>query len=333
LQHTASGQTDEEDDRQTLALSFNHAYRDREWSRAIRLGHELAEAAPDNSIYAYNLACVYALSGDTDNAGTWLVAAARRGFTHIRRLTTDPDIADLRGSDAYATVLARVKTNQEEALARAEVKFLEHPPLVELPPGHDPSKAPPLIIALHGYGCRPESMIAQWREVADQIGAIVAAPQGLYKVRGSRGYSWFAPGSVDFDEADHLTRFTLDLLMKKHKIDPSRVILTGFSQGGYVAYAAGSRQPYRFPSVIPMGAGYVPAIDAPDQAAGGNRPRFYFMIGRHDPAVGQLDKAVEDFTKAGFVVKPRIYPAVGHAFPTDMVEEIQDALDFVLDRR
>lgn len=329
----AQGQEIDDDERQRLATDFTYAYRDRDWSRAIEVGLELVEIAPKNDINAYNLACVYALNGDTGSAGTWLIAAAKGGFRHLKRFETDADLAGVRKGTAYATALELVKANQKKALARLEKKFLKHPPLVVLPSGYDETEASPLIIALHGYGCRADMMTMEWSGVADRIGAILVAPQGVYKVKGSSGYSWFGPGSVDYDEADHLVRLTLDLVMKDYEIDRDRLILTGFSQGGYVAYVVSTKQPYLFPAVIPMGAGYVAAIDAPERATGSGRPRFYFMIGEHDQSVDQIDDAVEAFVRAGYAVEKRIYPGVGHAFPKNMIEEIHEALDFVLDHR
>ncbi len=327
------GQSADDDERHSLATDFAQAYRDRDWSRAIQVGRELVEIAPKNDIHAYNLACVYALNGDIDSAGTWLAKAAERGFRHLKRFETDADLVGVRKNTAYATALALVKANQEKAFARLDKKFLKHPPLVVLPSGYDKNVASPLVIALHGYGCRADMMTREWKGMADRIGAILVAPQGVYKVKGGSGYSWFGPGTVDYDEADHLVRLTLDLVMKEYEIDKNRLILTGFSQGGYVAYVVSARQPYLFPAVIPMGAGYVAAIDAPERATGSSRPRYYFMIGEHDQSVDQIHDAVEAFKRAGYAVKKRIYPGVGHAFPKNMVQEIHDALDFVLDHR
>ena len=42
--------------------------------------------------------------------------------------------------------------------------------------------------------------------------------------------------------------------------------------------------------------------------------------------------AVTDFAEAGYDVKLRVYPKVGHVFPLNRGEELRKALDFVLDR-
>ena len=108
------------------------------------------------------------------------------------------------------------------------------------------------------------------------------------------------------------------------------MILTGFSQGAYVAYAVGLRHPERFVGVIPMGGGYIPKLDRPTKATGPRVPRFYFMVGKLDRAVEPMTTAAKDFTEAGYDVELRVYPNVGHTFPLDQDVELRKALRFVL---
>ena len=328
----ARAQRPEDDRLSQLVSNFREAYQKKDWPRAIDVGRKLVEVAPDNGVHAYNLACVYSLNGDTEEAAALLAKAADNGFARVSLVETDSDLDNLREHAGYQAALALVRTNQRKTFAGLRRDFLRAPPLVVLPTGHRENEPSPLIVALHGYGARARGMAKAWEMVADQIGAILVAPQAVHRVNGGTGFSWLARGDQSVDEADFLVKLTLEMVTKKFKIDSKRTVLTGFSQGGFVAHAVGAKQPYKFSGVIPMAGGYIPAIDAPAKATGDAPPRFYFMVGEHDRPLEQMRQAAEDFAAAGFDVKLRIYPGVGHTFPKNTVEELHDALEYVLER-
>ena len=79
----AAAQTRGSGEAQRAAEAFQQAYRTKDWSRAIEIGLKLVELAPDSSTHPYNLACAYALKGDTDEAAKWLGKAAENGFSRF----------------------------------------------------------------------------------------------------------------------------------------------------------------------------------------------------------------------------------------------------------
>ena len=315
---------------QRLREDFGNAYRAKDWPKAIEAQQELLDLAPKNSIYAYNLACAYSRNSDADNAAKWLVKAAKNGFSEVRLIETDDDFDSIRESPGYKTALSTIKDNQKHVFASVKSRFLKRDLLIILPPEYDENIPAPLIVALHGGGSRPEYIIRGWTTVAAQMGAILVAPQAVYRLERTTGYSWIKPGDEYPDESDYLVRLTLDLIEERYKIDKERTILTGFSQGGFMAHAVGGRLPYEFAGVIPMGCPYIPAIDRPTAPTGNRPPRFYFMVGEHDSVIRQTRKAAEDFTTAGFDVKLRVYPEVAHTFPRNTIEELNEAVDYVL---
>ncbi len=94
-------------------------------------------------------------------------------------------------------------------------------------------------------------------------------------------------------------------------------------------YSIAVRNPTLFRGVIPIGGGYVPAIDAPPPASTESPPKFYFMVGQHDSSVRANKRAAKDFAAAGYDAEVVVYPDVGHAFPQDALGELRQALDFV----
>lgn len=72
-----------------------------------------------------------------------------------------------------------------------------------------------------------------------------------------------------------------DFVRERYAADDRRIILTGFLQGGTVAYAVGARHPDVFCGVIPMGAACIPEIDAPPDAPDDRAPPLSCCTARH----------------------------------------------------
>ncbi|MEJ2581808.1 MAG: hypothetical protein P8127_09285, partial [Acidobacteriota bacterium] len=64
---------------QVLRRAFDEAYHLEDWEEAIEIGLDLVELVP-RSVEQYNLACVYAHSGDSRSALRWLERSAANGF-------------------------------------------------------------------------------------------------------------------------------------------------------------------------------------------------------------------------------------------------------------
>lgn len=328
----ACAQETDVDEQTRLARETWAAYNAKDWPQAIKHQLELVRLSPENETHAYNLACMYSLSGNDEAATAWLTEAAENGYSDLWLAELDTDLGNARSHPGYNSAISAIKVNQGRMHARLEAEFHKHDLMTILPQSYDQDVPAPLIIALHGGGGRPQNIVRAWTPVAAQMGAILVAPQALYELNGKIGYNWLKPGDETADEADLIVRLAFDLIEKRYKIDKQRTILTGFSLGGFVAHAVGARQPYRFAGVIPMAGLYIHEYDNPARPTGDRPPRFYFMVGEHDPNLEQNHLAVKDFMAAGFAVKLRVYPDVGHTFPKDWEREAREALDFVLDQ-
>jgi acetyl esterase/lipase len=302
--------------------SFNDAFRQEDWQRAIDLGLELVEMLPDNAVVRYNLACAYARSGDPDSALHWLGRAAASGFTQLSLFDADSDLDSVRDRPGYSSVRAAVAENESSHRKEIEKRAAASPLLIVAPPDHDRRQPAPLIIAFHGYGDRAGNYPRFWSGPASDYGAILAVPQGLQPV--GNGFGW---GNVD--EADAIFQRVLKEVGRQYAVDPARVVLTGFSQGGFIALALGLRYPHRFVGVIPMAGPYIPEVDAPPPARAGD-PRYYFIVGARDRMLGDVRRAAKDYESAGFDVKLRVVPSTGHNFPEDSPRELDAALKWVL---
>ncbi len=310
---------------QAAQSAFNDAYRQEDWPQAIEVGLDLVQMVPENARSKYNLACVYALSGDAGSALHWLGRAAASGFARLSVLDADSDLVTVRDRPGYSNVRAQVAGNEQRRSQEIDRRAATSPVLIVPPNDFDRKQPVPLIIAFHGYGDRPGNYPRFWGGPADAFGAVLAVPQGLRPV--GDGFGWGEVG-----EADAILQHTLKEVQRKYIVDPDQVILTGFSQGGFIALALGLRYPDRFAGVIPMAGPYIPEIDAPPRARGGD-PRYFFMVGERDRAVSDMRRAAKDYESAGFDVKLRVFQDTGHSFPRASDRELRNALRWVLERK
>jgi polyhydroxybutyrate depolymerase len=101
----------------------------------------------------------------------------------------------------------------------------------------------PLLVFLHGLGGSGQELVAGLRlaEMAEAFGFAFIAPEGVLDRSGRR--FWNAGTTCcNFDEieVDHvaaLARWIAEATAH-HRVDPARVYLVGFSNGGFMAYRA-----------------------------------------------------------------------------------------------
>ncbi|MEU8802026.1 PHB depolymerase family esterase [Spirillospora sp. NPDC048819] len=112
----------------------------------------------------------------------------------------------------------------------------DRPYLLHVPPGRKPGRPLPLIVALHGGLNDPEYVRQQsgLDEVADEAGYVVAYPEGLLGTWNAGACCWFARWA-GVDDVAFLDKL-IDTLVEQGVADPRRIFMTGFSNGGGMAY-------------------------------------------------------------------------------------------------
>lgn len=310
--------------RQALITVFQKALQAQRWETAIAAGEQLQPIGPGNETLAYNLACAYARYGMAEPAEQWLMRAAESGFEALRLVSGDPDLALIRGSEGYVAALDRMRRNRAAGLEEYKAMAAKRPPLLFLPSGFDSTQAAPLIIALHGYGADALDIAGAWRESAEALGAILVAPDAVRPTPTGQGFQW-----LHADEGEWRVLDALEYARARYRIDPKRVVLTGFSQGGNLTLQVGLAHPELFPALIPMSGFYDPEeMPIPFEAA--PRVRVYLMVGASDRGAQGFARARDALDRAGYRVRLKTYPGVGHSFPPDHVAELRSALEFVL---
>ncbi|RAY15818.1 hypothetical protein DPM19_08605 [Actinomadura craniellae] len=119
--------------------------------------------------------------------------------------------------------------------------------LLHVPPGR--ARPRPLVIAMHGGGSNMSGLreLAGLDELADRDGVLVAYPNGVLRTWNAGGCCVFAR-ALGIDDVTFLDML-IDSLVRAGLADPHRIHLTGFSNGGGMAYRYACERPGRVASV------------------------------------------------------------------------------------
>jgi predicted esterase len=309
-----------------VEANFWTAYRAGAWEKAIALGMELETMWPGQSRIAYNLACLHCLAGRDAETYQWLESALERGFTDVSIIEGDKDFARIRAQEKFQAIVKQVVRNFELEREAIRQLFEEHPPRVVVPPEHDPKKPTGVLISLHGYGGRATGYPLYWRSAAAKHGLILAAPQAVHRVEGTVGYAW-----GDLYETEYLMDLTLEALKDQFKVDETKIIISGFSQGGFLAAALAARNPERYFGSIPMAGPHYTGVEIPKKRPFADTPRFYFMVGSSDRLKPDAEQASKHFKKLGYDVAYHVFESAGHTYPVRCHYELNKALEFILE--
>lgn len=140
---------------------------------------------------------------------------------------------------------------------------------VHLPAGYDTAEGPfPVVIGLHGTGGSAVQFDRHYHlsEKADQAGFIAVYPNGV-RSDGRLGIrTWNAGSCCDFavrenvNDVGFISRL-IDELIATYRADPSRIYVTGMSNGGMLAYRLAAEVPEKIAAIAPVSCSMV--IDPP----------------------------------------------------------------------
>ena len=192
--------------------------------------------------------------------------------------------------------------------ARAEdlqVEGLAVPVEVSLPENHDPAKKWPAVFYYHGSGGRPSTkMIRQHAGPKDWI--VVGM---TYTFDGAFTQT---PGNLEKELV--ILRRVRDRLAKEQGLDPKRLYVSGFSQGGWVSGLFFQAERSLAGAVI-LGAGHMREA-APKTAAFPPGTPLFVGVGRLDGNYPFALKARLFYGKLGVSVNMETWQDLKHEFPT-----------------
>lgn len=203
------------------------------------------------------------------------------------------------------------------------------------PPGDGPH---PTIVALHGWGASAFDLIG----LAPYLGGgrfQVVCPQGPLEVplgmTGAVGYGWFPLSAIQpaiegpIEEAAALVERFLTAALARYAVDPRKLVLVGFSQGGVLAYRLALAAPRRFAALAALSSWLPPQMLAQMPAVDG-RDELPTLIqhGSADEiiAVARAQQSVESLRALRVPVVYREYE-MGHEINGESLADLSQWLD------
>jgi phospholipase/carboxylesterase len=119
-----------------------------------------------------------------------------------------------------------------------------------VPEYYTPDRVWPLVMALHGGSGNGRGFLWSWLRDARSQGAILVAPT-------ASGNTWALMG--EDTDTPNLARI-LDFVQSRWKIDSSKLLLTGMSDGGTFCYVTGLERASRFTHLAPVSATFHPLM-------------------------------------------------------------------------
>ncbi len=195
----------------------------------------------------------------------------------------------------------------------------------------------PTVVALHGWGSNAHDLLGL-APILQRGEALVICPQGPLAMeigQGMMGYGWFPitgggeSDPEDFARGTAALREFLDTALEHYPVDPHKLVLMGFSQGGVMAYDLFLREPQRFAGLVAMSS-WLPAEVADAIPAGASLEGHPALVihGTNDEMI-PVDRARESRTRLtnfGTQLTYREYE-MGHEINGEALRELVGWLD------
>ncbi len=196
----------------------------------------------------------------------------------------------------------------------------------------------PTIVLLHGWGASAHDLIGL-APVLHAGRALVLCPQGPVAFRmedvpgqpgGMAGYGWFPlgggrpPDPAEFSRAATAVSSFIDEAIALHPVDPDKLLLLGFSQGGTIAYDLALRDPKRFAGLVALSSWLSPEIVAQVVPSEDHRNLPALVIhGSEDPMIpSERSRESRDaLLKLGVTTVYREFP-MGHEIRPEALREL-----------
>jgi polyhydroxybutyrate depolymerase len=152
-------------------------------------------------------------------------------------------------------------------------------------PIHNGRKPLPVVLILHGVGDNAEkaAQMSQFNTLADKEKIIVAYPNGFSKTKSfswNAGYCCGEAVRTKTDDATFLSNIVTDV-SQKYVIDPKRVYIAGFSNGGMLVYQLWASNTGMFAAGVVVSGG-VAKLSEPILTTGANTMSLLVIHGKND---------------------------------------------------
>lgn len=281
-----------------------------ELTEAVDTARRLWDAFPDRRNFTWMfLASAYAAMGDFQTVARVLRETLGANALWRLSLLEIPELQPIRSDPGCLAVI-------EEARRRIEAKHYRPQVLVQRPPREGIA---PLLLHLHGANGDAASELMHWRGAAG-LGWIVAAGQSS-QPSAEDLFCWDPPPERTRQDLHEMAS-----LLPAH----GRVVLSGFSQGAWVALQAALRSDIFQPAGVIMVAPFLAGRERLEPS--GRRLRIAMVLGEEDPIIRQPDMVIDALTARGHHVEVVRLAGLSHAYPGDFAERLPRLLESVTRR-
>lgn len=274
------------------------------------------ETLKTNKDAAYNAASAYSLAKNTKKAIEYLTKAINTGRYDFEN---DPDFSNIKGTTEYQELLIKAADLKQKMLNQS----IE--PLIILPKNFDKTKTYPLLIAFHGFNTNPQEFASVYENIASKNNMILMLCRGT-KIIAFNSFTW----NFEQEEYERILE-EIEMTQLKYPINPSKIILTGYSQGANMAYSLGMVFSQMFCGIIPV-AGTMPKNVSINRMKNKNIKIFSITGLRDNPNILEQNRDAEkNFSQNNIAFKLKEFD-IGHAYPANKDEVISEALKWMLEK-
>jgi phospholipase/carboxylesterase len=191
-----------------------------------------------------------------------------------------------------------------------------------VPEYYTPERAWPLVMALHGGSGNGRGFLWSWLRDARSFGAILVAPTATAGASKTNSKTTWALMGEDTD-TPNLARI-LAAVQSRWNIDPTKLLLTGMSDGGTFCYVSGLESASPFTHLAPVAATFHPLMAEMADAERLRGLPVYLVHGRLDWMfpVQVARQTRQLLSAAGADVTYRELDDLSHCYPREMNPQI-----------
>ena len=296
-------------------------FQQKRYAEAASLLESVLDRFPDNiEANTYNLALARLFMDDNEKAIEALEEGHRRGIFYGIWYLTAKHWDPVKGQPRFEAVIKENQARVAEAQKRASMKIE-----TATPPGYNPAKKYPLFIALHGGGESITDFKPSWTSPRLRREFITAYVQSS-QVASMSGFHW-QDLAITRKELTSAFRQTVE----QYPIDTDRVIIGGFSSGGFGSIAIALKNDLSVRGFIVLCPEVPTTISDEDILAAKTRGlRGSLLTTEADNRVERQRALMERLEKSGLAVDFHLTPAIGHWYPDDFEALLDRAIGFVL---